>query len=134
MITLEDIEKELDPEQQVGYFAKQSARMKRGLISSQIDKLKTQEKLVGEAIVESLEKSGNVFDKENRAVLVKNYGADVIKSLLTGKRKLDNTEFEAAVKKFGLTGIKGIEAMEHLTKPQKQYLFKQMGYDIGEVE
>ena len=64
----------------------------------------------------------------------KHSSPEVIKCLLNGKRPLDPKEYEVAGKKFGSQGLVAIEAMEHLTKPQKQYLFKQLGYDINEVE
>jgi imidazole glycerol phosphate synthase subunit HisF len=64
----------------------------------------------------------------------KNVGPDVLKVLLNGKRKLTPEEYEAASKKFGSQGLIAVETMEHLNKPQKQYLFKRMGYDINEVE
>jgi hypothetical protein len=107
VVTLEDIERELDPEQQEGCIAKRMAQGKLALMNGLIKKLKTQETLTN---------------------------PDIIKALLLGKRKLTPEEYTQAVKKFGVTGVNGIEAMEHLTKPQKQYLFKRMGYDINEVE
>ena len=105
-ITLEDIEKELDPSQQVGFVSKRIAQAKLDAINGLIKKLKKQEELTS---------------------------PETVKALLTGKRKLTSVEYEEAVKKFGVTGINAIEAMEHLTKPQKQYLFIRMGYDLSEV-
>jgi len=67
-------------------------------------------------------------------VAEKNVGPDVLKMMLLGKRKLDPKEYEETRKKFGSQGLMAIEAMEHLNKAQKQYLFKQMGYPIEEVE
>ncbi len=64
----------------------------------------------------------------------KHVGPDVLKTILLGKRKLTEKEYAEASKKFGISGLESVERMEHLTKPQKQYLFKQMGYDINEVE
>jgi hypothetical protein len=61
-------------------------------------------------------------------------GKDVLKIILLGKRKLTPEEYSVAATKFGSSGLESVERMEHLTVPQKQYLFKQMGYDIGEVE
>ena len=61
-------------------------------------------------------------------------GRDVMKIIILGKRKLTPEEYAEAAKKFGSSGLESIERMEHLTKAQKQYLFKQMGYDITEVE
>lgn len=105
-VTLEDIEKELDPGQQVGFIAKRMARAKLDAINGVINKLKTYEEVLG---------------------------TDIVKSLLTGKRKLTPEEFGAAIKRFGTPAINAIEAMEHLTKAQKQYLFKRMDWDINEV-
>jgi len=59
---------------------------------------------------------------------------EVIKLVLNGKRPLDNKEYAEAAKKFGASGLEAVERMEHLTKYQKQYLFKQMGYPIEDVE
>jgi hypothetical protein len=106
-VTLEDIEKELDPSKQVGFMSKRMAQFKLDAINTLIKKLKTQEELTDAATV---------------------------KALLTGQRKLTSGEYEAAVKKFGVTGVNAIEAMEHLTKAQKRYLFKRMGYDPEEVQ
>ena len=105
-VTIEDIERELDPDQQTGAISKRIAQAKRNAIGGLIRKLKTQEELTDAATV---------------------------KALLTGSRKLTSIEYEAAVKKFGVPGVNAIEAMEHLTKPQKQYIFRRMGYDEKEV-
>jgi hypothetical protein len=61
-------------------------------------------------------------------------GPGIIQSLLNGKNKLSPEEYAETGKRFGPTGMMAIEAMEHLTKPQKQYVFKQMGYDPALVE
>ena len=59
---------------------------------------------------------------------------DVIKVLILGKRKMSIDEYKETAKRLGTQGLYAVEAMERLTKPQKQYLFKQLGYDINEVE
>ncbi|MDD3724934.1 MAG: hypothetical protein PHV83_05355 [Bacteroidales bacterium] len=107
MVTLEDIEKELDPSRQDGYAAKLYAKALSMQMNKLIKKLKTQESLTS---------------------------PEIVKSLILGKRKLTAEEYAASIKKFGLTGVKSIEVMEHLSTPQKQYIFKRMGYDISEVE
>jgi hypothetical protein len=106
MITVDDIEKELDPSQQVGFIEKRMAIAKRDAINGLIKKLKMQEELTS---------------------------PDTVKALIAGTRKLTSVEFEAAVKKFGLTGVKSIEALECLTKPQKQFIFRKLGYDEKEI-
>lgn len=63
----------------------------------------------------------------------KKIGIDPLKILILGHRKLTPEEFEVAAKKFGVNGILAISAMEKLTVPQKQYIFKSMGWDIAEV-
>ena len=105
-VTIEDIERELDPAQQNGIISKRMAQEKKNIMDGLIKKLKTQEELTDAATV---------------------------KALLTGNRKLTSLEYEAAVKKFGVTGVNAIEAMEHLTNPQKQYIFRRMGYDEKEI-
>jgi len=61
-------------------------------------------------------------------------GPDILKAMLNGKRKLTTEEYAEAGKKFGPSGLASIEAMEHLNKAQKQYLFMRMGYPVEEVE
>ena len=61
-------------------------------------------------------------------------GPDIIKTMINGKRKLTVEEYAEAGKKFGPSGLASIEAMEHLNKAQKQYLFKRMGYPVEDVE
>jgi len=63
----------------------------------------------------------------------KKIGVDPLKILILGKRKLTIDEYTLAAKKFGVTGVNSIAAMERLSVPQKQYIFKQMGWDISEV-
>lgn len=58
----------------------------------------------------------------------KDLGKDNVKAMIEGTRKLSSEEFAAAVKKFGLAGVKQIEAMEKLTAAQKGYLLKRLGY------
>lgn len=59
---------------------------------------------------------------------------EVIKLLINGKRKMDEKEYAETAKRFGSKGLEAIERLERLTKPQKQYIFKRMGYPIEEVE
>lgn len=106
MVTLEDIEDELNPEKQSGTTAKLCAKLMANRMDALVKKLKMQESLIG---------------------------SDFVKAMILGNRKLNPEEYAAAVKKFGTTGIKSIEVMEHLNKAQKQYIFKRMGYDIAEV-
>ena len=61
-------------------------------------------------------------------------GPAIIKTLLNGKRKLTSEEYAETSKRLGTQGLYAVEAMEHLTKPQKQYVFMKMGYDVSEVE
>jgi antitoxin component HigA of HigAB toxin-antitoxin module len=61
-------------------------------------------------------------------------GPAIIKTMINGKRKLSVEEYAEAGKKFGPSGLMSIEAMEHLNRAQKQYLFKRMGYPIEDVE
>jgi len=61
-------------------------------------------------------------------------GPDIIKTMINGKRKLTVEEYAEAGKKFGPSGLASIEAMEHLNKAQKQYLFKRMGYAVEDAE
>ena len=63
----------------------------------------------------------------------KKIGTEPLKILFLGKRKLDKKEYAEAAKRFGSKGLMSIETMEHLTIPQKQYLFRQMGWDEKEV-
>lgn len=55
-------------------------------------------------------------------------GKDIVKQMIEGTRKLTADEFAMVTKKFGVAGIKQIDAMEHLTGAQKGYLLKRMGY------
>jgi len=61
-------------------------------------------------------------------------GPAILKTMLNGKRKLTTEEYAEAGKRFGPSGLMSIEAMEHLNKAQKQYLFKRLGYPIEDVE
>ena len=63
----------------------------------------------------------------------KDSGPEIIKDLILGKKVLNPEQFKQCREKFGINGLRAIEAMEDLTKYQKQYLFKQMGYPIEEV-
>jgi len=73
----------------------------------------------------------NLKDMEKK---MGNAGPDIIKTMINGKRKLTVEEYAEAGKKFGPSGLASIEAMEHLNKAQKQYLFKRMGYAVEDVE
>jgi hypothetical protein len=114
MVTLEDIENEIDPSKQTGIGAKMAARMKDGLINNMIKRLKKQEDLLKE-----------IPDVDGR---------QIIKALITGNRMLSADEYLAVQKKFGTKGIGMIDGLSTLNKAQKQYIFKRMGYDIGEVK
>jgi len=61
-------------------------------------------------------------------------GPAILKTMINGKRKLTSEEYAQTAKKFGSSGLASIEAMEHLSKAQKQYLFKRMGYPVEDVE
>jgi len=63
----------------------------------------------------------------------KKIGTDPLKILILGKRKLTIDEYTVAAKKFGVTGVNSIAAMENLSVAQKQYIFKKMNWDINEV-
>ena len=110
MVTLEDIETELDSTKQTRMVDKILAKGKAAAMDNVIRKLKQQESLLGE------------------------HGPEIIKAMILGKRKLTEEEYSAMIKKFGTTGASKIEMMEHLNKAQKQYIFKRMGWDINEVE
>jgi hypothetical protein len=101
MVTVEDIENELNPDKQVGFINKRVASAKKKMMDATINELKKKEALVGK---------------------------DIVKALIDGERKLTAEEFAIAAKKFGTTGINQIEAMESLNPAQKQYLYKRMGY------
>lgn len=112
--TLESIEDELNPAKQNTLKEKLWAKAKSNIMNNMIGKLVKQRDLLKE---------------------IPGVNADeVVKSLITGKRKLDATEFEAAVKKFGTKGIAMVEGLEALNKAQKQYIFRRLGYRIEEVE
>ena len=60
-------------------------------------------------------------------------GTRICKDIILGKRTLDEFEKRQASKKFG-TEIKApLEMLTKLNTAQKQYIFKQMGWDINEV-
>ena len=61
-------------------------------------------------------------------------GARICKEVILGKRSLDSFERQQASAKFGNEVAKPLEAIARLNKAQKQYIFKRMGWDIGEVE
>lgn len=101
MVTVEDIENELNPAMQTGFINKRIASAKKKMMDATINELQKKEALVGK---------------------------DIVKALISGERKLTPDEFSIAAKKFGTTGINQIEAMESLNSAQKEYLFKRLGY------
>jgi predicted hydrolase (HD superfamily) len=113
MVTLEDIENEIDPLKQTGVREKIAAKMKAGLMGNMISRLKKQESLLKE-----------IPDVDGKAI---------IQALITGKRMLGAEEIEAVHKKFGTQGMFLLEGMQQLNTAQKQWIFKQMGWDINEV-
>ena len=114
MTTLEDIETEVDPSKQTGWKNKMAAKAKKMALDTVIGKLK---------------KCENLLDAEEIGL-----GRKVITDLVLGRHKLTADEHLIAVKRFGNTGLEQISSMEHLNKAQKQYIFKQMGWPITEVE
>lgn len=66
------------------------------------------------------------YDQEN--------GTRIVKEVILGKRDLDMFERQQASAKFGAEIAKPLEMISKLNKAQKQYIFKRMGWDIGEVE
>ena len=114
MTTLEDIETEVDPSKQTGWKNKMSAKAK---------------KMALDAVMKKLKKAEDLLDAEEIGL-----GRKVITDLILGRHKLTADEHLIAVKRFGNTGLEQISSMEHLNKAQKQYIFKQMGWPIGEIE
>jgi hypothetical protein len=114
MVTLEDIENEIDSSKQVGMKAKLAAKMKASLMGQMITRLKKQEELLKEIPDIS--------------------GPSIIKALICGHRALTAEELLAVQKRFGAKGIGMIEGLGCLNIAQKQWIFKQMGYDIAEVQ
>lgn len=66
------------------------------------------------------------YDREN--------GTRICKEVILGKRSLDTFEKHRASAKFGHEVATPLTAISKLNKAQKQYIFKQMGWDVGEVE
>lgn len=114
MVTLEDIENEINPEKQNGIRAKMAAKAKKIALDSVINNLKKMQSLL------EVEQVG--------------LGKRVITDLILGRHKLSAEEHLIVVKKFGHGGVERVTAMEHLNKAQKQFMFKQMDWDISEVE
>lgn len=114
MVTLEDIETEIDPEKQSGWKNKMAAKAKKVALDSVITRLKKMETLL---------------EAEQKGL-----GKRVITDLILGRHKLSAEEHLIVVRKFGHGGVERVTAMEHLNKAQKQFIFKQMGWDIAEVE
>ena len=82
-----------------------------------------------DAVLLKLKKSQSLLDAEEAGL-----GKKVITDLILGRHKLTAEEHLIAVKKFGNGGLEQISGMESLNVAQKQYIFKQMGWGIGEVE
>lgn len=114
MVTLEEIETELDSTKQTGWKNKLSAKAK---------------KMALDAVLGKLKKMQDVLDAEEIGL-----GKKVITDLILGRHKLSAEEHLIAVKRFGNTGLEQIKSMESLNKAQKQYIFKQMGWNLKEVE
>lgn len=114
MVTLEDIENEVDASKQSGWKNKMAAKAK---------------KMALDAILSKLKKSQSLLDAEEAGL-----GKKVITDLILGRHKLTAEEHLIAVKRFGNGGLEQISSMESLNVAQKQYIFKQMGWGIGEVE
>ena len=66
------------------------------------------------------------YDAEN--------GTRICKEVILGKRSLDRFERQQANAMFGSKVDGTLEVISKLNKAQKQYIFKQMGWDIAEVE
>lgn len=114
MVTLEEIETEIDPSKQVGIKAKLLAKTKAFALNDVIRRLKKQEELLKE-----------IPDVD---------GEKIIKALITGNMQLNSAECDAVVKKFGTKGMLMLEGMGNMNTAQKQWIFKQMGWDINEVK
>jgi len=114
MVTLEDIENEIDSSKQIGIKNKLIAKQKSNLLNDVIRRLKKQEELLRQ-----------IPDVD---------GKKIIKALLNGNQKLTGMELDAVNKKFGTKGLIMIEGMANLNRAQKQWIFKNMGWDINEVE
>jgi len=114
MVTLEEIETEIDPSKQVGVRNKIEAKMKANLLNDMIRRLKNQENLLKE-----------IPDVD---------GKKIIKALINGDHQLTAKELDAVSMKFGTRGLVMIEGLAHLNLAQKQWIFKQMGWDINEVK
>ena len=61
-------------------------------------------------------------------------GVKLAKELILNKRPLNEEEYGAALKKFGHEAVEPLEVIRRLNKAQKQYIFKQLGWDINEVK
>lgn len=73
----------------------------------------------------------NVVNKLKK--VEKDVGPEIIKDLILGRKVLNPEQYGACREKYGIKGLRMIEAMENLNTAQKQYLFKRMGYPIEEV-
>ncbi len=114
MVTLEDIENEIDPSKQTGWKNKMAAKAK---------------KIALDSVIARLNKAKALLDAEEFGL-----GKRVISDLILGRHKLTPEEHFIAVKRFGNSGLDQISSMEHLNVAQKQFIFKKMGWDIKEVE
>jgi hypothetical protein len=113
MVTLQDIEDEINPDKQVGVKDKLLAKAKASALNEVIRRLKKQEELLKE-----------IPDVN---------GKEIIKALINGNRTLNEKEMAAATKKFGQRGVMMLEGMGHMNRAQRQWIFKQMGWDSNEV-
>jgi hypothetical protein len=114
MVTLEDIENEIDPTKQSGIRNKLAAKAKAGALNEMIRRLKKQEDLLKE-----------IPDID---------GKKIIRALINGDHHLSAQELDAVSKKFGTQGLVMIDGLAHLNTAQKQWIFKQMGWNINEVK
>ena len=104
MVTLEDIEKEVNSSQMIKFAMNRTMKQLEKAVEFFIRK----------------------YDREN--------GTRICKDVLLGKRSLDSFERQQASARFGAEVAKPLSVISKLNKAQKQYIFKQMGWDINEVE
>ncbi len=114
MVTLEEIETEIDSTKQTGWKNKMAAVAKKMALDS---------------VMSKLNKMKGLLDAEEAGL-----GKKVITDLILGQHKLTAEEHLIAVKRFGNSGLEQIKGMESLNIAQKQYIFKHMGWDPKEVE
>ena len=73
----------------------------------------------------------NIMKELENAVKCSN--AEIVKGIILGKTTLNDKGHEEVAKRYGAKGKLMISAVSNLTIPQKQYIFKRMGWDISEV-